>query len=457
MEKLREASARQTVPADRTIIDTKHIDVLDGVRALAVFGVLWFHFWQQNWIMPYIDVPFFAKIGLPGSISLLFLPRAGFLFVDWLLFLSAFCLFLPYARAAMEQSPLPDDKLFYQKRVARIVPSYVVSVLLIFFLVSVPSGAYRTAAEALKDLIPTLTFTQTFIPDALIGTKINGVLWTAAIEMQFYLFFPWLARAFAKKPGWTYLGMLGISLLYLWGFALRDTDSIRLTVNQLPAFFGVFANGMAFAYLFTLAGKHLRRSPQLSALALCALIGGFVVLAQMMKAAPDTNPVQIWQAQHRYRLSLVFAVITVSAALTFSGVRWLFSNKLMQFLSLISYNVYIWHQWLAVKLKQWKIPYWTGENPPNMTGDTRWQWTYTALILIGTFVLAIAATYLIEHPAARRIMAWQPKQKPHQNTKREPLISLEVIEPDPEAEEPLAEEPLTAQPQKPNSEEQDEK
>ena len=75
----------------------------------------------------------------------------------------------------------------------------------------------------------------------------------------------------------------------------------------------------------------------------------------------------------------------------------------------------------------------------------------------GTFVLAILATYLIEHPAARRIMAWQPKQKPHQNTKREPLISLEVIEPDPEAEEPLAEEPLTAQPQKPNSEEQDEK
>ncbi|MEN6635508.1 MAG: acyltransferase [Clostridiaceae bacterium] len=457
MEKILDASARQSIPVDRTKIDTKHIDVLDGVRALAVFGVLWFHFWQQNWIMPYIDVPLFAKIGLPGSISLLFLPRAGFLFVDWLLFLSAFCLFLPYARATMEQSPLPDQKLFYQKRVARIVPSYVVSVLLIFFLVSVPSGAYRTAAEALKDLIPTLTFTQTFFPDALIGTKINGVLWTAAIEMQFYLFFPWLARAFAKKPGWTYLGMLAVSLLYLWGFALRDADSIRLTVNQLPAFFGVLANGMAFAYLFTLAGKHLRRSPQLSALTLCALIGGFVVLAQMMKTAPDTNPVQVWQAQHRYRLSLVFAVITVSAALTFSGVRWLFSNKLMQFLSLISYNVYIWHQWLAVKLKEWKIPYWTGDNPPNMTGDTRWQWTYTVLILIGTFTLAILATYLLEHPAAKRIMAWQPKQKQHQNTKREPLISLEVIEPDSEPDEQLAKEPMTAQPQIQNNKEQEEK
>ena len=127
MEKTRETASRQTVPADKTRIDTKHIDVLDGVRALAVFGVLWFHFWQQNWIMPYIDVPLLTKIGLPGSISLLFLPRAGFLFVDWLLFLSAFCLFLPYARAALDQTPLPETRLFYQKRVARIVPSYVVS------------------------------------------------------------------------------------------------------------------------------------------------------------------------------------------------------------------------------------------------------------------------------------------------------------------------------------------
>ena len=452
MEKTRDSTASQIDKADKTRIDTKHIDVLDGVRALAVFGVLWFHFWQQNWIMPYLDVPLLAKIGLPGSISLLFLPRAGFLFVDWLLFLSAFCLFLPYARAALDHAPLPEAKLFYKKRVARIVPSYAVSVLLIFFLVSVPSGAYRTVMEALKDLIPTLTFTQTFFPDALIGTKINGVLWTAAIEMQFYVFFPWLARAFAKKPGWTYLGMLALSLAYLWGFALKDTNSIRLTVNQLPAFFGVFANGMAFAYLFTLAGKHLRRSPQLSALALCALIAGVVLLVQMMSAAPETNPVQVWQAQHRYRLSLVFAGITVSAALTFSGIRWLFSNKLMQFLSLISYNVYIWHQWIAVKLKEWKIPYWTGEKPPNITGDTRWQWTYTALIFLGTFTLAIAATYLIEHPAAKRIMAWQPKQQPKK--KREPLISLEVIEPDPEPEEPFTEELQESGPQEITKEEQ---
>ena len=403
-------SASHSRPAEeKTRIDTKHIDVLDGIRALAVFGVLWFHFWQQNWIMPNFQIPFLAKIGLPGTLSLDFLPRAGFLFVDWLLFLSAFCLFLPYARAALDKTPLPETQLFYQKRIARIVPSYYISVLVILFAVAIPSGAYRSVYECLLDVLPTLTFTQTLFPDVLVSTKLNGVLWTAAVEMQFYLFFPFLARAFVKKPAWTYLGMLTVSLLYLWGFALRNPDSIRVTVNQLPAFFGVFANGMAFAYLFVRLAQQTRRNTQLSSLALAGLVAGFWLLFGMMKAAPETSPVQIWQAEHRFRLSLVLALITLSAALTFSGVRALFSNRVMRFLSVISYNVYIWHQWIAVKLKEWKIPYWTGEKPPNMTGDIRWQWTYTAVILIATFALAIIATYGVEQPLAKRIMEYKPK------------------------------------------------
>lgn len=410
-------TGHETTANDKFRIDTKHIDVLDGVRAIAVFGVLWFHFWQQNWIMPNIRLPFLAKLGLPGMLSLDFLPRAGFLFVDWLLFLSAFCLFLPYVRAALDCVPPPETGLFYRKRVARIVPSYYFAVLVIFFFVSIPSGAYRTVWDALRDAVPTLTFTQTLFPGVLVGTKINGVLWTAAIEMQLYLFFPLLARAFAKKPVWTYLGMLAVAAIYLRAFALQNPDSIRVTVNQLPAFFGVFANGMAFAYLYTLFGRRVRRSPQLSALALAGLIAGFAILFAMMKTAPGTNPVQIWQAKNRYLLSLVFALVTISAALTFSVVRWLFSNAAMRFLSLISYNVYIWHQWISVKFKEWKIPYWTGENPPNMTGDVRWQWVYTALILIGTFAAAIFATYCIERPAAKRILAWRPQT-------RGPLIRL---------------------------------
>ena len=420
-------------------IDAKHIDVLDGVRALAVFGVLWFHFWQQNWIMPNIRLPFLATIGLPTTLSLDFLPRSGFLFVDWLLFLSAFCLFLPYARAALDGAALPGTRLFYRKRIARIVPSYYVSVLLILVCVAIPSGAYHSVRECLHDLIPTLTFTQPLFPDLLVGTKLNGVLWTAAIEMQFYLFFPLLAWAFTKRPAWTYFGMLAVAVAYLWGFALRNPDSIRTTVNQLPAFFGVFANGMAFAYLFVWLSRTIKRNAELSALALAGLILGFWLLVRMLKAAPSVNPVQIWQAENRYRLSLVFALITVSAALTFSGIRWLFSNAVMRFLAGISYNVYIWHQWIAVKLKEWRIPYWTGEQPPNMTGDTVWQWRYTALILAATFGAAILATYCLERPVGEWLLRRPARQ-------REPLIALLREEDEAEGEQDRSETPKEGNP-----------
>ncbi|HWQ07219.1 MAG TPA: acyltransferase [Feifaniaceae bacterium] len=406
-----------------TLIDERHIDVLDGIRALAVLGVLWFHFWQQNWIAPYIKLPFLTSLGLSGTISLDFLPRAGFLFVDLLLFLSAFCLFLPYARAAVDGAALPSAGLFYKKRIARIVPSYYFAVFVILFFVAIPSGEYTSVRACLADLIPTLTFTQTLFPNILLGTKLNGVLWTAAIEMQFYLFFPLLAYAFVKKPGWTYLGMVAVSLLYLRGFALKNPDSIRTTLNQLPAFLGVFANGMAVSYLFVLFAKRVKRSAQLSAVALFALVAGIWLLVGMMKAAPNVSPVHLWQAEHRFRLSLVYALIVVSSALTFSGVRWFFSNAVMRFLSAISYNLYIWHQWISVKFKQWKIPYWTGDTPPNMTGDRVWQWKYTVLIMAGAFLAAILATYLVERPAAKWILRLRKYEE------REPMVSVCCEEP----------------------------
>ncbi len=428
MEKMAPETAGLSAPkmdsanTDRNTIDARHIGVLDGIRALAVLGVLWFHFWQQDWIMPYLKLPFLKALGLPTTINLEFLPRSGFLFVDLMLFLSAFCLFLPYARAALDGAELPQTRLFFKKRIARIVPSYYFSVLVILFAVSIPSGAYRSVQDCLDDLIPTLTFTQTFFPGVLIGTKLNGVLWTAAVEMQFYLFFPLLARWFTKKPVWTYLGMVAISLLYLRGYALKNPDSIRTTVNQLPAFFGVFANGMAFSYLFVLLSRHVKRNVGMSALALCGLVAGIWLLVRMLKAVLSVDPVTLWQAEYRFRLSLVFSLIVMSSALTFRGVRALFSNAVMRFLAAISYNLYIWHQWIAVRFKEWRIPYWSGDTPPNMTGDRVWQWKYTALIMLAAFSAAILTTYLVEKPLSRRIL------KPRGDELREPMVSVRVEE-----------------------------
>ena len=390
--------------ASKNRIDPRHVDVLDGIRALAIGLVLWFHVWQQSWLPPYWHVPqWLVNMGVSSTVSFDFLPRSGFLWVDMMLLISAFCLFLPHARAAMDAEPVPRAADFYKKRLIRIVPCYCLSVLIIFFLFALPGGAYASARECWPDLLSTLTFTQTFFPNVLLGTKLNGVLWTAAIEMQFYLIFPLLARCFRKRPVWTYLGMIAVSVLYLNVFALGDPDRLRVTVNQLPGFFGVFANGMLLAYGYIRLSKALRRSGGLSALATLGALVSIGWIVWLLLDATRANPVQVWQASHRFALSIAFSLFILCSALAARGYRLLFSNRVATFFAGISYNVYIWHQWLAVKFKQWRIPYWEGEQAPNFTGDRAWQWLYTVLVILTTVVLSTLLTHLFERPVSRRL------------------------------------------------------
>ena len=86
----------------------KHIDVLDGIRAIAMVFVVWFHFWQQTWLTPRVKlsagvVNITQYFGIT-SINLEGFVRYGFVFVDMLILLSAFCNFYPYARSILLES-----------------------------------------------------------------------------------------------------------------------------------------------------------------------------------------------------------------------------------------------------------------------------------------------------------------------------------------------------------------
>ncbi|MBQ4093803.1 MAG: acyltransferase, partial [Oscillospiraceae bacterium] len=312
------------------------------------------------------------------------LVRTGYLFVDLMLLLSAFCLVLPHARAMVLAEPVPSAKDFYKKRLARILPPYYLSVLLLFFI-ALFSGAYTSFSAAAKDLLATLSFTQTLFPSVFFYTKLNGVLWTAAIEMQFYLIFPLLAAAFRKKPLISYLSMLLAAFLYLHGFALARPETLRATLNQLPAFFAVFANGMMAAYLYVLAVKALKnkKAPLVSVSAVLGCVIAILLLRLLMKGAASAEVTQIFQARYRFPLSLVFTLLLLSLAFGGKLFSLLFGNPLMRFLALISYNLYIWHQWIAVQLKQWRIPYWEGTELPNMAGNRVWQERYTLIVAGG--------------------------------------------------------------------------
>lgn len=36
--------------------DIRHVDTCDGVRALAILIVAWYHIWQQSWLYPNLTI-----------------------------------------------------------------------------------------------------------------------------------------------------------------------------------------------------------------------------------------------------------------------------------------------------------------------------------------------------------------------------------------------------------------
>ncbi len=389
-------------------IDTHHIDILDGVRAYSVIIVMLFHFWQQSWYNKTIYFSWFDKFGIK-EINFEWLWRTGYVFVDMMILISGFLLFLPYARHMVEGTRLPGTIDFYKKRAARIIPSYWFCVLLLLFAFVIPFKEYWTIESLKKDLFAQLTFTQMF-DNATKNTIFNGVLWTVSVEVQLYIIFPLLAYAFRKKPVITYFSMVTAAYLFIQFKVLNS--NLDFMINQMPAFLGVYANGMMGALVFVnYANNHKREkysSVIFTVISVLCLYMIRLMLENSLMIAPDGR---VWQVEYRYILSLLFCAFVVSAALSAKWFRFIFSNRVARFLSTISFNLYIWHALVAIKLKyRFKIPHWEGDTPPNQTGDRVWMLKYLLLILAVSFVVATIMTYALEKPCANLLLGKHKKK-----------------------------------------------
>ena len=205
----------------------KYVPVADGLRAIFIFIVAWYHIWQQSWLSPNLTIGTFTLDIYP-------LIRTGYMWVDGMLLLSGFLTFLPYARAMLGKKPLPDAATFYKKRAARILPAYLFCVLLLLFCDALPNHMYSSPKWLWTDLLSHLTFTHTFFSFSYFNTCLNVVLWTLAVEVQFYLVFPLLAKAFTRKPAATFAGMVAAAWLYR-GYVTLFVASNNIWINQLIA------------------------------------------------------------------------------------------------------------------------------------------------------------------------------------------------------------------------------
>ena len=76
------------------------IGVLYGFRALMVLAVVNYHIWQQSWLSQRVSL-----LGLSTDFD--FFTRSSYLFVDGMILLSGFLLYLPYARQTLDNQQPP--------------------------------------------------------------------------------------------------------------------------------------------------------------------------------------------------------------------------------------------------------------------------------------------------------------------------------------------------------------
>ena len=256
----------------------------------------------------------------------------GFLGVDLFFFISGFVIILPYIRGG--QSPV----VFILHRATKILPSYYLYIAILLAINRDPSaisiGWLNVWTHAL------------FVYNWFYATSgsIDGVLWSLATEVQFYVIAPFIAPLFVRHPIRTFAVMVLIA--NLWRFALIPIGySDWQELAQMPAYLDVFAAGMLASVIST------RRISRNSTILLCVtgLVAVYYIIDSCYQARLLPNWRSTWETHWRTLLSLAFATVAVgSAKLTvWTPLKWP---------AAISYNLYLWHAPIAVLMIKYHFP-----------------------------------------------------------------------------------------------------
>ena len=376
-----------------------YVEALDGFRALGALLVLAFHFWQQSWVGPHFTVlghrVDFTNIVVNGSLG-----------VELLFLLSGFCLYYPLAMHPERRLSLGH---YAYKRAVRILPGYLLCVL----ACSAWQIGRLDPAVLRSQFLANMTFTQMMTP-ALAYNRINGPLWSIAVEIQFYILFPLLAKPFRRHPYGVAAAAFAVGEAWRW--YLRDVDYSRIgfLMNQLPGMIDVFVGGMLAAHIAAQFRRGLdeekRRalSPAFTVGAL-AFLGLWLVCAKYMgrlRYADIPENMSRMQLDVRKWLILGFGGAMACSALASKGFRAVMGNRVARFLSGISYQIYLWHAWIALRLKDLRIPAYATERPMD---DAAWRMPYLLLCIAVTMAVAIALTYGFEKPVSRFCLNHMPR------------------------------------------------
>ena len=263
--------------------------------------------------------------------------------------LSGFLLFRPWVKAAAEGRSAPSLRRYAWHRVRRIMPAYVVTVLLAYLLYH-----FRTAGpnpgHSWTGLLRNLTLTQLYTDGYNYAYLHQGLtqMWSLAVEVSFYVVLPALAYLLlvlvcrrAWRPGLllTAIGVLGL-ISPAWLVLVHRTDLLVDGARLwLPSYLLWFLAGMALAVL------QVMKLRCYGFVAIPLAVVCFLIAATPIAGEPTTSPTGLGAAIVKTLFYAVIAALLIAPpALGDRGwyTRWLASRP-MVWLGEISYEIFLVH------------------------------------------------------------------------------------------------------------------
>ena len=348
-----------------------HIHGLDGLRALAIIGVLVFHL---------------RALSLPG----------GYLGVDVFFVISGFLITTLLIRELRKNHRL-NLKAFWTRRARRLIPALVTVVLVSVALALLAGNDLLVNIE--RQVVGALTFSNNWLEIAAGSSYFNATspqlfvnFWSLAVEEQFYLLWPLVftvvmatTRTGRQRVG-ILLGLAATSAVLMAVLFTPGQDATRVYYGTDTHAFGLMI-GAALA--LSAAGESANifawrwylRSRVLLAM---AGVAGLIVL--MTTLTPDSA--------FAYRGGIVLASVCTALIIgAFPGpknfVQMFFDLRPLVWLGQRSYGVYMWH---------WPVILLLAAFGPAVSPDSVGSWIQRGAAVVLSIALAAASYRWIENP-----------------------------------------------------------
>jgi peptidoglycan/LPS O-acetylase OafA/YrhL len=253
-----------------TFHPTERLELVEGMRGVAALYVVLSHF------VSIVDPRFMeGKSTAPAWLQTLMSPFTyGHLAVAAFIVLSGFCLQLSLFNG--KDGKVHDLKRFFQRRAWRILPAYYACLALSIGVciwvtqhqTGLPYSQYVPVTR--ENVLAHIFMVHNLSPEWMY--RINGVLWSIAIEVQLYLVFPLLVLLQFRVGR---VGLVGAGSL----FAYLVLAFLPVATKLYPWFVPLFCLGMASAHFAYRPNLRVGIQPRLASVlfTLCLIGVGLTV------------------------------------------------------------------------------------------------------------------------------------------------------------------------------------